>query len=614
MENRDKTKEKLLAEIRTLQERVAELEKSDAAILQPKGTFRESEDRYQALFDRSLDCLYVIDFEGNFIDANPAALSLLGYERPDIPSLNISSLLHEVSLSKALEDLKEVIETGFQKNINEYKLRRKDGSYVDVETKASVILRDGSPHSILGIARDITDRKRVEEALGESERKYRTILESIEEGYYEVDLTGNLTFFNEAMARINGYTREEMKGMNNRAYTDLENSRILFQAFNRVYRTQASSKGIQYDVITKNGAKRTLETSVSLIFDSSGKPVGFRGIARDITELRQAQKALRESEDQYRDLVESSQDLMCTHDLQGQILWVNEEPARNLGYSRNDILKMNLCDLMVPERKVEFDEFLATIRSQGTAKGLMMLQTANGEKRIWEYHNTLRTEGVEEPIVRSISRDVTERIQAERETRETLKKLRKAMGGIIQAIALTVETRDPYTAGHQQRVSDLARAIGQEMGLPEDKVDGLRMAGIVHDLGKIGIPVEILSKPTKLNDLEIELLKIHPQLSYDILKDIDFPWPVAQIVFQHHERINGSGYPLGLSGEAIYLEARILAVADVVEAIASHRPYREAQGIDKALEEISSNRGVLYDPEVVAACLRLFNEKRYQLK
>ena len=402
--------------------------------------------------------------------------------------------------------------------------------------------------------------------------------------------------------------------MNNREYTDLENSRILYQAFNLVYRTQESSKGIQYDVVTKNGEKRTLETSVSLIKDSSGKPVGFRGIARDITELRQAQKALQESEDRYRDLVESSQDLMCTHDLQGQILWVNEEPARVLGYPRDDILKMNVRDLLVAERKEEFDDFLAAIQSQGIVKGLMMLQTAKGEKRIWEYHNTLRTEGVAEPIVRSISRDVTERIQAERETRETLKKLRKAMGGIIQAMALTVETRDPYTAGHQRRVSDLARAIAQEMGLPQDQVDGLRMAGIVHDLGKIGIPAEILSKPTQLNDLEIKLLKIHPQLSYDILKDIDFPWPLAQIVFQHHERINGSGYPLGLSGENIYLEARILAVADVVEAIASHRPYRAALGIDKALEEISFNKGVLYDPEVVEACLTLFNEKGYQLK
>ncbi len=179
---------------------------------------------------------------------------------------------------------------------------------------------------------------------------------------------------------------------------------------------------------------------------------------------------------------------------------------------------------------------------------------------------------------------------------------------------LTLESKDPYTSGHQQRVAALARSIAQEMGLSGNQVDGLRMAANVHDLGKIAVPAEILSKPTKLNDIEFDLIKIHPQTGYDILKDIDFPWPLAQIVLQHHERINGSGYPQGLKGEEILLESRILAVADVVEAIASHRPYRPAYEIDVALDEISKNRSILYDPEVVDACLRLFKEKGFKLE
>ncbi len=197
------------------------------------------------------------------------------------------------------------------------------------------------------------------------------------------------------------------------------------------------------------------------------------------------------------------------------------------------------------------------------------------------------------------------------ELKQSLERLHNSMGGIIQAMSLTVETRDPYTAGHQRRVADLARTIAQEMGLPKDQVDALRMAGTVHDLGKISIPAEILSKPVQLSDIEFNLIKGHPQVSYDILKDIDFDWPVAQIVLQHHERINGSGYPHGLSGKAICLEARILAVADVVEAISGHRPYRPAYGIDVALDEIEKNKGILYDSEVVDACLRLFREKGY---
>jgi HD-GYP domain-containing protein (c-di-GMP phosphodiesterase class II) len=207
--------------------------------------------------------------------------------------------------------------------------------------------------------------------------------------------------------------------------------------------------------------------------------------------------------------------------------------------------------------------------------------------------------------------DITERKKAEEDLKESLDKLHKAVGGIIQAMALTVESKDPYTAGHQQRVSNLARTIAQEMGLANDQVEAIRMAGVVHDLGKISVPSEILSKPTKLTDLEFSLIKGHSQTSYDILKDIDFPWPIALIALQHHERMDGSGYPSGLKGDQILLEAQILMVADVVEAIASHRPYRPALGIEVALDEILKNKGKLYNPAAVDACVRLFREKGF---
>lgn len=209
---------------------------------------------------------------------------------------------------------------------------------------------------------------------------------------------------------------------------------------------------------------------------------------------------------------------------------------------------------------------------------------------------------------------IDQRKQNEEELKQSVNKLRKTMGGIIQAMALAVECRDPYTAGHQRRVADLARSIAQERGLSKDQIEAVRMAGIVHDLGKISIPAEILSKPTKLSPLEFGLIKVHPQTSYDILKDIEFPWPIAGIVLQHHERIDGSGYPAGLKDQEILPEAKVLMVADVVEAIASHRPYRPAYGLEVALEEISRNRGILYDPEVVDACLKLFKEKGFTLE
>jgi len=210
--------------------------------------------------------------------------------------------------------------------------------------------------------------------------------------------------------------------------------------------------------------------------------------------------------------------------------------------------------------------------------------------------------------------DITERKRADEELQHTLEKLRKALGGIIQAVALTVEARDPYTAGHQRRATNLARAIATEMGLSEEQIDGIRMAGVVHDLGKISVPAGILNKPGRLTKNEFAIIQTHPQVGYDVLKTIEFPWPVAQIVHQHHERIDGSGYPAGLKGEEIMLEARILAVADVVEAMCSHRPYRPAWSIDEALGEIRQNRGVLYDPEVVDACLSLFGDEGFELE
>jgi HD-GYP domain-containing protein (c-di-GMP phosphodiesterase class II) len=190
--------------------------------------------------------------------------------------------------------------------------------------------------------------------------------------------------------------------------------------------------------------------------------------------------------------------------------------------------------------------------------------------------------------------------------------LQKSLDEIVNAMSLTLEERDPYTAGHQRRTTDLSLAIAKEIGLPEHVTKGLQMAGLIHDMGKISVPGEILSKPGGLNDAELQLIQRHPQVAYDILNQIDFPWPVDQIVLQHHEKMDGSGYPQGLSGEEILIESRILCVADVVETMETHRPYRSSLGREAALEEITRNRGVLYDSEVVDACLKLFQETGFQ--
>jgi PAS domain S-box-containing protein len=329
-----------------------------------------------------------------------------------------------------------------------------------------------------------------EEKIRQSEGKYRSILENIEDGYYEVDLTGNFTFFNDSVCKILGYSREESIGMNSKQYTDKENSKKLFEAFNRVYKTGEPAKEFDWQIIRKDGTDRYIEASVSSLKDLSGKPIGFRGIIRDVTDRKKAEEKLQ----------------------------------------------------------------------------------------------------------------------------QTLDSLKRAVGTTIQVLVTALESKDPYTAGHQTRSADLACAIATNMGLDQDKIEGIRMAGIVHDIGKLAIPAEILTKPTKLTNLEFSLIKEHSHCGYEMLKDVESPWPLAEIVHQHHERMNGTGYPRNLKGEEILLESRILAVADVVEAMASHRPYRASLGIEPALEEIEKNKGVLYDDSVVDTCVSLFREKGYQLK
>jgi putative nucleotidyltransferase with HDIG domain len=284
----------------------------------------------------------------------------------------------------------------------------------------------------------------------------------------------------------------------------------------------------------------------------------------------------------------------------------------------SDIDPQNIADRLLPPDKLlyllkplhppEIRQFASALGAKWSAE--RQLRDIQAGLAIQVKERTAELEKTNEQL----KREIAERTRAEEELKHTLGRLRKAMDGAIHAMALTVEVRDPYTSGHQRRVANLARAMATEMGLSAVQIDGIRFAGIIHDIGKISVPSEILSKPGQLSETEFNLIKIHSQVGYDILRKIEFDWPVADIVYQHHERMDGSGYPLGLSGEAILIEARTISVADVVEAMASYRPYRPMLGIDKALEEISQKKGSLYDPLVVEACLKVFEKRAFKFE
>ncbi len=334
--------------------------------------------------------------------------------------------------------------------------------------------------------------------------------------------------------------------------------------------------------------------------------------AKNRQERKRADQELKRSEEKYRTLFEESRDAIYMTAEQGDLIDFNQSTLDLFGHSREEMIGLSTEAVFV--NTDEYNRFRKELEQKGSVRDFeAKLRKKDGTEMYCLITSTIRqAKGQSISGYQGIIRDISELISNRDALEETLQELRKALGGTIEAMALTVETRDPYTAGHQRRVSNLARAIATEMDISENQVQGIHLAGVIHDIGKISVPGEILSKPGRISEHEFGIIKEHPTVGYNILKTVDFPWPIAQIVLQHHERFDGSGYPNGLSGEDILLEARIMAVADVVEAMASHRPYRASLGIDIALKEIVKNRGILYDPQVADVCLRLFNDQGYR--
>jgi PAS domain S-box-containing protein/putative nucleotidyltransferase with HDIG domain len=520
----------------------------------------------------------------------------------------------------------------------------------------------------------MSERDIAKQSLAISEEKFRSITAAAQDAIIMIDSDGHMAYWNPAAEKTFGYRSEEVLGRD--AHKLIAPERY-YDAFTQGFeRFRQSGTGpvvgttIEIEGLHKDGSEFPAEISVSALnLDGRWNAVG---IVRDISvrkknelALRRANRALKTLSGCNAILVRTTDEPVLLNDICKLIVesggyrgaWVGFvegelqqflRPVACAGLDSESInaLEVDLSDPEIGQRPAAQAFFSGTAQIVQDVANDPVYPTPLAPAVLQDIASTialpLTSEGItfgvlevyaaecdafrseEVTLLRELADDLAfgiftlrtrlERQRLEAQEHESAENLQRALLGTIQAVAMTVEKRDPYTAGHQEKVAQLAVAIAQEMGWTEEQVEGVRLGAMIHDIGKIYIPSEILNRPGKLSDIEFDIIRRHPQVGFDIVKDVEFPWPVAQIILQHHERLDGSGYPQHLSADQIIPEARILAVADVVEAIASHRPYRPALELEEALKEIKRYRGRLYDSQVVDACLRVFRERGFSFE
>jgi PAS domain S-box-containing protein len=677
------------------------------------------------------DSVFWMEAEGAFKYANPAACEALGYTLDELRTMSIRDIDPKYS-SQWAQHINELREAGALTFETQH--RRKDGTLVPVEVTAAYLEYDGAAYDV-GFARDITERKRAEEALAASEKRFR--------GYFEQSLIGaavtspgkGIVDVNPAFLELIGYSREELEEKSWAELTHPDDVAADVAQFERVLAGEIDGYRLEKRFIRKDGEAVHVDMSVRVIRDDDGAVEYFLALITDVTDRKRAEEALAHSRDLLDYVVAHASSAIAIHDRDLNYIYVSQRYLDEYGIEEQNIIGRHHYDVLpdLPQKwrdvhqralagevcgadrdpyeradgSVDWTrwECRPWYEADGTVGGIIVYTEVITDRvlaeealreserrftafatympgRLWIRDSDLRylyvnpqlsadlggsesdflgrtpedlwdeataagaramcqravdgevvdvTErwpdragsGFYRSLVFSLAGgegagmlgglmfDVTEQHAAQEEVRRRVEQLDHIVEGSVLAMSQIVETRDPYTAGHERRVAELAVAIGAEMGLGGPKLDGLRFASLIHDIGKISVPAEILSKPGRLSPVEFSLIKQHSQAGHDILATIEFQQPVALIVVQHHERLDGSGYPQGLSGEEIMQEARILAVADVVEAMSSHRPYRAALGMEAALAEVREHAGVTYDADIVAACVRLVEEKSF---
>jgi PAS domain S-box-containing protein len=611
-----------------IQEKTAKLEEANKKLsieiderIKTEMALRKSEEDYHKIYVNAMVGIFQSTPEGKYLRVNPALAAIHGFSSSDEMIYTVTNIGEQLYVNP--EDRKRYM--GLLKKNDlirnfEAQLYRKDWSMVWISMNVQVIRHpDGSVAYYEGIVENITSRKQAEEALQERDIQFKKLSFWVPGMIYRFtkrpDGTYCMPFTTEAIKDIFGCSPQDVRD----DFSPIAKV-ILPEDLDKVAESiEYSAKHLnvwkcEYRVKIPGQPIRWL-SGISTPEKLSDGSIIWYGFNTDITERKKAEEKLNESEEKYRSIFENAVEGIFQSTPEGRLLSINPSFARMTGYASPEEMIESITDLRFQAyvNPGDREQFVRLIAEHGIVEGYEIQHYRKDGSIIWVSINARCVYDDNGVLIyyEGTFEDITKRKLAEEELQNTMEKLRKSLAGTIQIVSMTVETRDPYTAGHQRRVANLARTIAQEMGLSSNTVDNIRMAGIIHDIGKISIPAELLAKPTKLTNIEFSLIQVHPQTGYDIIKDVGLPYPVAEIVLQHHERLDGSGYPQGLKGDQILLEAKIISVADVVEAIATHRPYRPARGIEPALDEIEKNIGILYDEKAVDVCLRLFREKGF---
>jgi len=572
---------------------------------------KKSEELFASTFDLAAIGLAHVAPDGSWLRVNQRLCDIVGYSMEELLQLSFQDITHPDDLEKDLAYVNQMLASEIDSYTMEKRYICKDQSDVWINLTVSLVRqKNGDPDYFICAIEDISERMKANLLVEETGKMAHV-------GGWELVIETHQLAWTKELYRIHevsfDYSPSVTEAVN---FYAPEDRPVIQHAVQR-----AIDFGEPYDLklrfITAKGNHLWVHT-LGEAHLKNGKPFKISGTFQDITELKHAGELLQQKEFQAQRVIETALDAFIQLDGDGIIKEWNPHAELIFGWKKEEVVGRLLTESIIPavHSKAHSDGIRHFI---ATGEGPVLNKTVEIE--------ALHRDGYLLPVELSIVmekddgstffnaflRDVTERRKGRDELLKMHANLKENLAGTVQAISKAVEARDPYTGGHQLRVAEVSSAIAKEMGLSANQIEGIRMGASIHDIGKIQTPAEILSLPRILTELEFQLIKAHTSVGYEILKDINFPWPVAEIAHQHHERVDGTGYPQGLKGEEICLEARIVAVADVMEAISSHRPYRPALGIETALNEIKANRGVFYDSMVADACLKAFNKGMFNL-